>query len=127
MEARPWVSTGFDDAVARSRLYLDAGADAIFPEALESAAEFAAFAKAIDAPLLANMTEFGKGPLLVLRAEYPAMGDFATAYIVRFKRPATALDQLRLRMSGERGGVEERVGRFAMCDGRDRAHVSLSS
>ena len=47
-----------------------------------------------------------KRPLLTLRAEYPAMGDFATAYIVRFKRPATPIDQLRLRMSGERGGVE---------------------
>ncbi len=47
-----------------------------------------------------------KRPMLVLRAEYPAMGDFATAYVVRFKRPTTPLDQLRLRMSGERGGVE---------------------
>jgi methylisocitrate lyase len=56
--------TSFDDAVARAQLYLDAGADAIFPEAMESAAEFAAFAKAVPCPLLANMTEFGKGPLL---------------------------------------------------------------
>jgi methylisocitrate lyase len=56
--------TGFDDAVARARLYLDAGADAIFPEALEGEAEFAAFAKAVPAPLLANMTEFGKSPIL---------------------------------------------------------------
>lgn len=55
---------GFDDAVRRARLYLDAGADAIFPEALESAEEFAAFAKAVPAPLLANMTEFGKSPNL---------------------------------------------------------------
>ena len=47
-----------------------------------------------------------KRPVLTLRAEYPAMGDFATAYIVRFKRPETPLAQLRLRMSGERGGVE---------------------
>jgi methylisocitrate lyase len=55
---------GFDDAVARARLYLEAGADGIFPEALESEAEFGAFAKAVQAPLLANMTEFGRGPLL---------------------------------------------------------------
>jgi hypothetical protein len=46
-----------------------------------------------------------KRPLLVLRAEFPAMGDFATAYIVRFKRPTTPGD-IRVRMSGERGGVE---------------------
>jgi methylisocitrate lyase len=55
---------GFAAAVHRAKLYLDAGADAIFPEALESADEFAAFAKAVPAPLLANMTEFGRGPLL---------------------------------------------------------------
>lgn len=55
---------GFDDAVNRAKLYLDAGADAIFPEAMESAGEFARFAQEIKAPLLANMTEFGKGPLL---------------------------------------------------------------
>jgi methylisocitrate lyase len=56
--------TGFDDAVKRGRLYLEAGADAIFPEALETAAEFAAFARAVPAPLLANMTEFGRSPNL---------------------------------------------------------------
>lgn len=56
--------TSFDDAVRRARLYLDAGADAIFPEALENAEEFASFAQAVPAPLLANMTEFGRSPLL---------------------------------------------------------------
>ena len=56
--------TGFDDAVRRAKLYLDAGADAIFPEALENAGEFARFAQAVPCTLLANMTEFGKGPLL---------------------------------------------------------------
>jgi methylisocitrate lyase len=56
---------GFDDAVARAKLYLAAGADAIFPEAMESASEFEKFAKALPgAVLLANMTEFGKSPLL---------------------------------------------------------------
>jgi methylisocitrate lyase len=55
---------GFADAVKRALLYRDAGADAIFPEALESAEEFATFAKDVPGPLLANMTEFGKSPLL---------------------------------------------------------------
>ncbi len=55
---------GFDDAVARAGEYLAAGADAIFPEALQSADEFRDFAKEIDLPLMANMTEFGKSPLL---------------------------------------------------------------
>jgi methylisocitrate lyase len=56
--------TSFDDAVRRAKLYLDAGADAIFPEALESADEFARFAREVTAVLLANMTEFGRGPNL---------------------------------------------------------------
>jgi methylisocitrate lyase len=55
---------GFDDAVRRARLYLEAGADAIFPEALENADEFERFARAVPAPLLANMTEFGRSPSL---------------------------------------------------------------
>jgi len=55
---------GLESAVERARAYVDAGADAVFPEALESADEFAAFRDALDVPLLANMTEFGKSPLL---------------------------------------------------------------
>src|SRR5213596_50897 len=54
----------FDRTVERAGKYLAAGADAIFPEALQSADEFRDFAREIDLPLLANMTEFGKGPLL---------------------------------------------------------------
>ena len=56
----------FDQAVERAKSYLAAGADAIFPEALQGREEFRDFAKAVDAPLLANMTEFGKSPLLSL-------------------------------------------------------------
>ena len=55
---------GFDAAVDRAKQYLDAGADWIFPEALTTADEFRTFAQAVDAPLVANMTEFGKSPLL---------------------------------------------------------------
>src|ERR1700732_2493614 len=55
---------GFDRAVERAGEYLAAGADAIFPEALQNADEFRDFAKKIKAPLMANMTEFGKSPLL---------------------------------------------------------------
>lgn len=55
---------GFDEAVSRGRAYRDAGADVIFPEALETADEFRDFAAAVDAPLLANMTEFGRSPAL---------------------------------------------------------------
>lgn len=59
---------GMEEAIRRAKLYLDAGADAIFPEALESPEEFAQFADAVDAPLLANNTEFGRSPNLTVEA-----------------------------------------------------------
>jgi methylisocitrate lyase len=56
---------GLKAAIERARAYAAAGADMIFPEALQSEGEFAAFREALpDVPLLANMTEFGKSPLL---------------------------------------------------------------
>ena len=53
---------GFDAAVQRAKEYMKAGADAIFPEALQTEEEFKQFSKEVDAPLLANMTEFGQTP-----------------------------------------------------------------
>ena len=67
------ASEGLDGAVARARLYLQAGADAIFPEALTNAEMFREFARRIDAPLLANMTEFGRTPFFTA-AEFQQMG-----------------------------------------------------
>ena len=64
---------GFDDAVRRANQYVEAGADVIFPEALETEVEFAEFAQQVKAPLLANMTEFGKSPNLDV-ATLGAMG-----------------------------------------------------
>jgi methylisocitrate lyase len=64
---------GFDAAVDRAQAYVKAGADAIFPEALQDASEFKRFARLFDVPLLANMTEFGKGPLLSIK-QLAAMG-----------------------------------------------------
>jgi methylisocitrate lyase len=58
------ASEGLDKAIARAQAYVDAGADMIFPEALQDEKEFEAFRKAIKVPLLANMTEFGKSKLL---------------------------------------------------------------
>jgi methylisocitrate lyase len=56
------ASEGMEGAVARAKLYLEAGADAIFPEALVTQEMFREFARQVDAPLLANMTEFGRTP-----------------------------------------------------------------
>jgi methylisocitrate lyase len=54
----------FERTVDRAQRYMEAGADAIFPEALQTVEEFHDFAGEIGLPLLANMTEFGKSPLL---------------------------------------------------------------
>ena len=67
------ASEGMDGAVARAQLYLDAGADAIFPEAMTSAEMFREFARRVKAPLLANMTEFGRTPFFTAD-EFQAMG-----------------------------------------------------
>ena len=67
------ASEGLDGAVARAKRYLDAGADAIFPEALTTAEMFREFARRVNAPLLANMTEFGRTPYFTA-AEFEAMG-----------------------------------------------------
>src|SRR6267143_2014820 len=61
------AAEGFDRAVERAGEYAAAGADAIFPEALQSADEFRDFAKEVEVPLMANMTEFGKSPLLSVK------------------------------------------------------------
>jgi methylisocitrate lyase len=69
---------GLDGAVRRARAYVEAGADAVFPEALETADEFRAFAQSLSkegvkAPLVANMTEFGKTPYLTAK-EFEDLG-----------------------------------------------------
>lgn len=68
------ASEGLDGAITRARLYLEAGADAIFPEALTDAAMFRAFAEKLPGvPLLANMTEFGRTPFFTAD-EFSQMG-----------------------------------------------------
>jgi methylisocitrate lyase len=61
------ASEGLDGAIARAKAYVDAGADAIFPEALADEGEFEKFRNAVKVPLLANMTEFGKSKLLTAK------------------------------------------------------------
>jgi methylisocitrate lyase len=77
----------FDAAVARAHRYIAAGADWIFPEALATREEFQAFAKAVDVPLVANMTEFGKSPLLDF-AELEEIGYRVVLYPVTLLRVA---------------------------------------
>ncbi|MBM3279304.1 MAG: methylisocitrate lyase [Candidatus Handelsmanbacteria bacterium] len=64
---------GLEASIERGLRYLEAGADALFPEALQTPEEFGRYAEAVKAPLLANMTEFGKSPYLNV-AEFAALG-----------------------------------------------------
>jgi methylisocitrate lyase len=64
---------GMDGAIERAKLYSKAGADMIFPEALETREEFAEFRRRISLPLMANMTEFGKTPYMDAK-EFESMG-----------------------------------------------------
>jgi methylisocitrate lyase len=90
---------GLDGAVRRARTYAEAGADALFPEALESPEEFHSFARdirdaGIAVPLVANMTEFGKTPLLTC-AEFASLGYRGVLFPVTTLRTALrAIDAL---------------------------------
>ena len=91
-------SQGLESALDRSRAYIEAGADMVFPEALRTSDEFARFAEEIRAPLIANMTEFGKSPLLTL-AEMAGLGYRAvlfpvTVFRVAMRAAENALTQL---------------------------------
>jgi methylisocitrate lyase len=84
---------GLDATVRRARVYIDAGADAIFPEALESADEFRTFARQLakegsNVPLVANMTEFGKTPYLSVD-EFEDLGYRLVLFPVTALRMAT--------------------------------------
>jgi methylisocitrate lyase len=89
---------GIEAAIDRANRYLDAGADAIFAEAMESEAEFVRFAQGVRAPLLANMTEFGKSPLLSAQAlgqlGYAMVLYPLTAFRVAMKAAENAYAQL---------------------------------
>ncbi|MGH7253683.1 MAG: methylisocitrate lyase [Nitrospiraceae bacterium] len=84
---------GLDASVRRAREYVRAGADAVFPEALESAEEFRAFAQGLSkegvkVPLVANMTEFGKTPYLTVK-EFEDLGYRLVLFPVTALRMAT--------------------------------------
>lgn len=79
--------TSYDDAVARAIAYVAAGADMIFPEALQSVEEFARFAQDVKVPLLANMTEFGRTPYLSAD-EFADMGYRIVIFPVTMQRIA---------------------------------------
>ncbi len=97
---------GLDEAIERAKRYLDSGADWIFPEALRDAGEFEKFAEAIEAPLIANMTEFGQSPLLTLD-ELADLGFAAVLYPVTLFRTAMRAVEASLAVIAAEGTQRE--------------------
>jgi methylisocitrate lyase len=103
------ASEGVDGAVARAKLYLEAGADAIFPEAMISREMFEEFARRVPGvPLLANMTEFGKTPFFTA-SEFEAMGYRMVIWPVSSLRVANKAQQNLFAAIKRDGGTHNMV------------------
>ena len=104
------ASEGLDGAVARAKLYMEAGADAIFPEALNSAEMFREFAKRMPGvPLLANMTEFGRTPFFTAR-EFEEMGYRMVIWPVSSLRVANKAQEKLYATLKQNGSTEAMAG-----------------
>jgi len=100
---------GFDAAVDRAKLYVEAGADAIFPEGLTSREMFEKFHAAMpDVPLLANMTEFGKTPFFTAQ-EFEAMGYKLVIWPVSSLRVANRAQATLYASIREHGGTHKMI------------------
>lgn len=106
------ASEGLDGAVARAKLYMQAGADAIFPEALNTEDMFRALAQRLPGvPLLANMTEFGKTPFFTA-TEFEAMGYSMVIWPVSSLRVANKAQQQLYAAIARDGGTHKMVDRM---------------
>ncbi len=104
------ASEGMDGAVARAKRYLEAGADAIFPEALVNAEMFREFARRMPGvKLLANMTEFGRTPFFTA-AEFEAMGYKMVIWPVSAFRVANKAQERLYAAIRRDGGTHKMVG-----------------
>ncbi|RLY91204.1 methylisocitrate lyase [Kocuria tytonicola] len=99
---------GFDAAVERARALVDAGADVIFPEAMADLSEFERMAAAVDVPVLANMTEFGKSELFTTRQLQDA-GVSMVIYPVSLERQAMGAIERLLTTIREDGTQQAQV------------------
>lgn len=103
--------TSLEDAIARANRYIDAGADMIFPEALESAEEFNEFAQKVGGPLLANMTEFGLSPALSASALF-AMGYRIVLFPMTLLRIAAGAMEQGLEQLKKQGTSDQMLDRM---------------
>ncbi|WP_026918643.1 methylisocitrate lyase [Gordonia shandongensis] len=102
---------GLESAIDRAKAYVDAGADMIFTEALATADEFERFRGAVDVPLLANMTEFGKTELLTT-SQLQDLGYNAVIYPVTTLRIAMGAVEKGLTEIAEQGTQEGLLDRM---------------
>jgi methylisocitrate lyase len=105
------ASEGIDGAVARAELYLQAGADAIFPEALTTEQMFRDFAKRVKAPLLANMTEFGRTPFFTA-SQFEDMGYRMVIWPVSALRVAAKAQEHLYAAIKRDGGTQHMIGQM---------------
>ena len=106
------ASEGLDGAVARAKLYVQAGADAIFPEALNTAEMFRAFAERMPGvTLLANMTEFGRTPFFTAD-EFEQMGYRMVIWPVSSLRVANKAQEELYASIRQNGGTHAMVERM---------------
>ncbi|PEA52625.1 methylisocitrate lyase [Bacillus pseudomycoides] len=97
---------GLDASIERAIAYIEAGADAIFPEALQSEEEFRLFTKKVTVPLLANMTEFGKTPYYTAE-EFANIGYQMVIYPVTSLRVAAKAYERIFQLIKEEGSQKE--------------------
>jgi methylisocitrate lyase len=102
---------GMGEAIGRAKAYADAGADLIFPEAMADAADFERFRAAVDVPILANMTEFGKSKLLDTKT-LEELGINIVIYPVTLLRLAMHAAEEGLETIIARGGQESLLERM---------------
>jgi len=105
------ASEGMDAAITRALAYLDAGADAIFPEALHDRAMFCEFARRVRGPLLANMTEFGRTPFFTA-SQFEAMGYKMVIWPASSLRVAAKAQEELFAAIARDGGTQNMVGRM---------------
>ena len=103
------AAEGLDVAIERAKKLADAGADAIFPEAMKDLSEFEAMRKAVDVPLLANMTEFGKSELFT-KQQLQDVGMNMVIYPVSLLRLAMGAATRALDSLNETGSLQAQVG-----------------
>ena len=106
---------GLEGAIKRANLYVEAGADVVFPDALPSEADFRAFAEAVPGPKMANMTEFGRTPYFTAE-KFQDMGYAIVIWPATSMRVAAGAMRELYAHIREHGGAEALIGKMPTRD-----------